>query len=107
MFVVVCEIEDAEAFWFVSKLRAMGVQTCVATSDLLSFARRRSQRLGATGVESVMELAEGTAIARPAFVLNRLMAPPVSAWRWASPGERNYAIAELNAFVLAWLAALE
>jgi hypothetical protein len=107
VFLVVCDIEDAVALWFASKLRAAGVPTLVATSDVLSFARRRSQRVSARGVESVVELADGAAIARPAFVLIRLMAPPAAAWRWATAGERNYAIAELNAFVLGWLAGLD
>jgi hypothetical protein len=93
--------------WFAAQLRAAGEQPCLVTSDLLSFARRRSQRIGAVGVESVIELAHGTTITRPAFVLNRLMGPPAAAWRWASDAERNYAIAELNAFMLGWLTGLD
>ena len=107
MFLVVCDIEDVGALWFAGQLRAAGVQTCLVTSDLLSFARRRSLRIGAVGVEPVIELAYGTTITRPAFVLNRLTGPPAAAWRWASDTERTYAIAELNAFILGWLTGLD
>jgi len=106
VFLVVCDIEDVGALWFAGQVRAAGVQACLVTSDLLAFARRRSQRIGAIGVESVIELAHGTTITRPAFVLNRLTGPPAAAWRLASDTERHYAIAELNAFMLGWLTGL-
>ncbi|MDQ4214740.1 hypothetical protein [Microbacterium capsulatum] len=76
------------------------------TSELLSFARRRSQRLGRDGARAVVEVGPLT-IERPALVINRMTTPPDAAWRSAVPGEREYAAAELTAFVLSWLRALD
>jgi hypothetical protein len=107
MLLVLCDIEDIAALWFASTLRRRGLPCTVATSDLLAFARRRSLRVGAAGFQSVIELADGTVITRPALVLNRLIEPPAGAWRFAAASERAYAAAELTAFVLGWLSSLD
>lgn len=107
MFVVLCEAGDTGALWFAAAARRAGATCVVVTSDLLSFARRRSHRLGAAGVTSVVALTDELVIARPAFVLNRLLGPPDAAWHRAAPSERNYATAELTAFTLSWLAGLD
>ena len=78
----------------------------LVTSGLLSFAQRRSQRIGREGTRAIVDLGEGGVIDQPALVVNRLLSPPVAAWQWAKPGERDYAAAEMTAFTLSWLAAV-
>ena len=107
MFVVLCDVADTGALWFAAGARRSGAGCVVVTSDLLSFARRRSHRLGAAGVSSIVALTDDTIIDRPAFVLNRLLGPPDAAWRRAAAVERNYATAELTAFTLSWLGGLD
>jgi len=106
MFVVLCDIEDSAALWLASRFRDLGQSCTLVTSGLLSFARRRSQWIGREGPRAVVDLGDGRVIDQPDLVINRLLSPPVAAWQWAKPGERDYAGAELTAFVLSWLTAL-
>src|SRR6476661_3355601 len=103
MIVVLCDSEDATALWLVARLRAGGELCALVTSDILSFARRRSQRIGRDGVHGVVELGDGTVIDEPALIVNRMLTPPVAAWRSAKPADRDYATAELIAFMMSWL----
>jgi hypothetical protein len=107
MIVVLCDSEDATALWLVARLRAAGEQCALVTSDILSFARRRSQRIGRDGVHGVVELGDGTVIDAPALIVNRMLTPPVAAWRSAKPADRDYATAELIAFMMSWLAGVD
>jgi hypothetical protein len=106
MFVVLCDIQDSGALWLVSRLRETGTACLLVTSELLSFARRRSQWIGREGTRAVIDLGAEGVIQDPVLVVNRLMSPPTAAWHWANAGERDYAGAELTAFVLSWLAGL-
>lgn len=107
MIVILCDIEDSGALWLHARFRAAGERSILVTSDLLSFARRRSQRIGALGVQSAVDLGEGTVIDRPDLVINRMMSAPDAAWRWARSAEREYATAELTAFTLSWLSGID
>ena len=107
MILVLCDVDDAAALWLVARLRAAGEQCLLVTSDLLSFARVRSQRIGRDGVQAHVRLDDVTVIETPDLVVNRMPTPPTAAWRQAKPAEREYATAELIAFVLSWLAGLE
>jgi len=106
MLVVLCDIDDGAALWLAARLRDLGQSCTLVTSGLLSFAQRRSQWLGRDGTRAVVDLGEAGVIDRPDVVVNRLLSPPVAAWQWAEPGERDYAGAEMTAFALSWLAAL-
>jgi hypothetical protein len=108
MLLVLAGLDDAPALWFAHALRRRGDACTIVTSEVLSFACRRSHRVGMRGVRSVVELADGTVLDDTSVhgVLNRLPAPPDLAWRRASAPERQYAAAELHAFVMSWLAAL-
>jgi hypothetical protein len=106
MFVVLCDIDDSAALWLDSRFRELGHRSTLVTSGLLSFAQRRSQWIGRDGTRAVVDLGEGGVIDQPGLVVNRLLSPPVAAWQWAKPGERDYAAAEMTAFTLSWLAAV-
>ena len=108
MLLVLCGLDDAAALWFAHGARQRGIDCTVVTSEVLSFARRRSHRLGAGGVTSTVALADGTVVDHSSVggVLNRLPAPPDLAWHRASVPERQYASAELHAFALSWLSSL-
>lgn len=107
MILVLCDADDVAAYWLVARLRAAGRPCLLVTSDLLSFARVRSQRIGRDGVRALVRLDEVTVVETPDLVVNRMPMPPTAAWRHAVPAEREYATAELIAFVLSWLAGLE
>jgi hypothetical protein len=107
MLLVLCPVTDLDALWFVEQARRAHIPCTVVTTDLLSFPRRRSHRIDARGIDTIIELADGTSLDRPAGVLNRMVDPPDVAWRRAAPAERNYAAAELHAFTLAWLWGLD
>jgi hypothetical protein len=106
MFVVLCDIDDSAALWLDSRFRELGHKSTLVTSGLLSFAQRRSQWIGREGTRAVVDLGEAGVIDQPDLVVNRLLSPPVAAWQWAKPGERDYAAAEMTAFTLSWLAAV-
>ena len=107
MLLVLCPVTDLDALWFVEEARRAGTPCIVVTTDTLSFPRRRSHRIDAGGIDTIIELADGTSLHRPAGVLNRMIDPPDVAWRCAAPAERDYAAAELHAFTLAWLCGLD
>jgi hypothetical protein len=106
MFVVLCDIDDSAALWLDARFRELGESCTLVTSGLLSFSRRRTQWIGRDGTRAVVDLGEGRVIEQPDLVVNRLLSPPVAAWQWARPGERDYAAAEITAFTLSWLAAV-
>lgn len=109
MLLILCEIDDLVALRFAAYARAAGVHTRVLTGSALSFAARRSHRLSdRTGVSTEIDLPGRTSITDDALsgVLNRLVGPPAAAWRFAAAGERDYASAELYAFVWSWLSSL-
>ncbi|KHK99145.1 hypothetical protein LK09_03810 [Microbacterium mangrovi] len=106
MSVVLCDPDDTAALWLVQRLREAGDDCALVTSDLLSFARRRSQRIGRAGVSALVDVDGRIVIGHPDLLINRMSAPPMAAWRTAPPVERDYATAELTAFVLSWLDGL-
>ncbi|UJP40605.1 hypothetical protein [Cellulomonas palmilytica] len=106
MVVVLCDLDDTAALWLHSRFRERGRASTLVTSALLSFARRRSQRLGRDGTRAVVDLGDAGVVDEPDLVVNRLLSPPVAAWQYAQPAERDYAGAEMTAFALSWLAAL-
>lgn len=111
MLLVLCPLNDPHALWFAGRALADGRLCTVLPTEKLSFARRRSHRLGGGGgsePRTVIELTDGTVVdgARVTGVLNRMIAPPADAWHHAPEAERDYATAELHAFSLSWLTGL-
>ena len=106
MIVVLCDLDDAAALWLHARFRERGRSSTLVTSALLSFARRRSQRIGRSGTRAVVDLGDAGVVDDPDLVVNRLVSPPVAAWQYARASERDYAGAEMAAFTLSWLAAL-
>jgi hypothetical protein len=120
MFVVLCDPDDTGALWLIQRLRERGEDCALVTTDLLSFARKRSQRIGRDGVSAEVDLDGRTLLdgrtvldgrtmpgstgpEHPDVLINRMCAPPLAAWRSAPAAERDYATAELTAFALSWL----
>ncbi|MFC9325696.1 hypothetical protein [Kitasatospora sp. NPDC057015] len=104
-------MNDPGALWFARRVAADGLRCTLLPTELLSFARRRSHRLGghrSGDPHTVIELTDGAVVdtADVTGVLNRTVAPPADAWRHAPAQEREYATAELHAFSLSWLAGL-
>ncbi|MER5546501.1 hypothetical protein ACWDBP_34955 [Streptomyces sp. NPDC001233] len=111
MLLVLCHLNDLHALWFAQRAYRDGLRCTVLPTEKLSFARRRSHRLGGAFADeprTVIELTDGTVIdsARVTGVLNRMITPPDAAWQHAMESERDYASAELHAFSLSWLASL-
>lgn len=109
MLLVVATLNDTDALWFARKAEELvGTAPTFLTTEALAFAHRRSHRVSDDGASTVIEVTPGTVIedARLTGVLNRSIAPPDIAWKRAALGEREYASAELHAFMLSWLTAL-
>jgi len=105
---VVASLDDADALWFAQRAGTSGVACRVLTTEALSFARRRSHRVTDQGCTTTIEVVAGDIIRDSEIggVLNRALDPPDRAWQRAAPAERDYASAELQAFMLSWLAGL-
>ena len=109
MVLVICEDWDFAALWAADRLRSRGVAVDMLTGADLAAAERWEHRLGHAGVTFALTLAGGE---RRVFsqavrgVLNRLSFLP-SAWLQRIGGpDRDYAIQEMHALYLSWLAAL-
>jgi hypothetical protein len=105
---VLAALDDVEALWFHNAVTGAGLACTILTTETLSFAKRRSLRVTDAGASATIELTDGTVVeeSRISGVLNRMVGPPDAAWRSAAPAERDYASAELHAFMLGWLYSL-
>ena len=108
MLLVIVSLDDRDALWFAQQAMAAGVDCTVLTTEALSFARRRSHRVSDAGISTSIEVSAGLCIDdwRLSGVLNRSLGAPDRAWQRAAPAERDYASAELHAFMVSWLAGL-
>ena len=108
MLLVLCGLDDDGALGFGRRAAASGVDCRIVTTEELSYLTRFSHRLGRAGVDTTVELADGTVLDAGALsgVLNRMLDPPVLAWQLADPAERDYAAMELHAVMLSWLHSL-
>lgn len=117
MLLILCSLDDLDTVSFARGAIAGGVPCRLLTAEALSFASRRSHRLSSivrAGRTSISIHTEIETVGAPLLlerdltgVLNRLVEPPVSAWRRAATVERDYAAAELFAFTLSWLSGLD
>lgn len=107
MWLILANAQDEPARWAAEGLKARGLGPVeLVTDDVLACSRRWEHRVGAAGADLVIELADGRTLHRQEIggVLNRLMGVPQGPFR-ASP-DVDYALQELNAFYMSWLAAL-
>jgi hypothetical protein len=109
LVLVICEEWDFAALWAADQLRSRGVVVDILTSADLAAAERWEHRLGQASVTFALTLAGGERCMSSQMVrgaLNRLSFLP-SAWLQRIGGpDRDYAIQEMHALYLSWLAAL-
>ena len=106
MIVILCHPDDVAALWLSETLQQLGVDgvELVAVEQLV-FSRRIVYHLSGDGDSGRIELADGRVL-RPETIsglVNRIQYLPTQHFANADPADRNYAAAELSAFVLAWI----
>jgi hypothetical protein len=108
MWLLLCDRDDLSALWLYRRLRGRGLAFELVTSELLAYALRWEHRLSSDGVSVEIELAEGRVLnaGHIDVAINRIATLPAGIATTASPADRDYALQELQAFWLSWLAAL-
>jgi hypothetical protein len=109
MWLVLSESGDTDAVWARHGLRARGLAPVeLVTVEELVAALRWDHRLDAAGCSSRVELADGRTIEGDLVqgALNRLVGVRPELLGRAVEADRDYAVQELYAFFLSWLAAL-
>ena len=109
MILVLCHPGDAAALWLASTMRRLGAPGVeLATVEELVYSRRIVYRLGDAGSFGSIVLADGRTL-RPETItglVNRVSYLPTQHFARAESGDRAYAEAELNAFLLAWISGV-
>ncbi len=108
MYVILCASSDVSAFWAHNGLQSMGIGPIVLlTPEALSSMESWEHRVGNSNTRTSFRSA-GYGISDQSLrgVINRLMGPPQTVFSQVAPGDREYALQELNAFYLSWLSSL-
>lgn len=108
MWLVLCDANDASAFWVWQEMRSRGIAPLeLITADDLALADSWEHRIGKGGA-SIRFRAGALEIdgERLHGVLNRLYTVPVPHWRSKEKADRDYVQQELVALFLSWLHAL-
>ena len=106
MILVLCHPHDAAALWLHTTWREFGVRDVELVSvEQLVFSRAIVYRLTNAGDVGSVQLADGRTLHLEAIVglINRVQHLPTSHFAMTDATEREYATAELHAFILAWL----
>jgi len=111
VILVLCDTGDDGAYWAAEGLSARGRQVTLVTAEALAGAEAVEHRLGGRDAAApvvAIRLRDGRRIASdiPAAVLNRLSFLPPAAPGQVAEDDRDYAVQEMNALSLSWLAAL-
>ena len=106
MILVLCHPGDAAAGWLYDELRRLSDDDAeLVAVEQLVYSRRIVHRITESGDSGIVHLADGR-ILRPeriTGVVNRVAYLPTAHFATAAPADRAYAIAELAAFLLAWI----
>jgi hypothetical protein len=105
VIVILCHPGDEPAVWLSEALRDGGAEDVeLVAVEQLVYSRRIVHRLGVREIGSV-DLADGRVLRPEAIrgLVNRTQYLPTDHFARADPGDRDYATAELSAFLLAWL----
>jgi hypothetical protein len=108
MLVVLCHPDDASALWLGRELETIGTETAVVSVEQLVYSRSITHILTASSEHGTIRLADGRVL-RPEAVsglINRVRYVPTQHFTNAAPADREYATAELHAFLLAWLTSI-
>src|SRR4051812_12417673 len=106
MIVILCHPDDIAARWLDSTWRELGVPDVeLVTVEQLVFSRAIVHRLSTSGDSGTVRLADGRVLRLEtiAGLVNRVHRLPTDHFAAADAIDRDYATAELHAFVLAWL----
>jgi hypothetical protein len=109
MYLVLCSLEDREAHWAYRELRAVGLDPLRAVSDMaLAMPTELEHRVGTDETWCRLQLADGLVLSSAGLdgVLNRITSVPAMHVLSALPPDRDYAMQELHALYLSWLAGL-
>ena len=110
MYLVLCYDWDVPGLWAYQKLRNIGLAPIeLVTAARLALAKTWEHRLGHEGVYLKISLHDGRIFDSSDVrgVLNRLTTVPQDFISRAVAEDREYVSAELSAFYLSWLSALE
>ena len=106
MVMILCEIGDGAALWAAGRLQERGIAVDLVTGAALGAARRWEHRITGTEVSTSITLPDGRVLdsegAEP--ILNRLSYIPTERLRAVSGADFGYAMQELYALYLSWLA---
>lgn len=106
MVMILCEIGDGAALWAAGRLQERGIRADLVTAAALGAARRWEHRITGTDVRTSITLPDGRVLdsagAEP--ILNRLSYIPTERLRAVSGADYGYAMQELYALYLSWLA---
>jgi hypothetical protein len=106
VIVILAHPDDDAALWLDEALRRLAVADVeFVTVEQLVFSRRIVYRMADTGDTGAVHLADGRVVRPEAIggLVNRVRHLPTQHFASAAPGDREYAAAELSAFMLAWL----
>lgn len=109
MWLILCEPHDRSALWAYTHLAASGTEPIeIVTPAQLVYSPRSAHRLGDGEPSLEIELADGRQFTSTSVtgVLNRISSLPTDHIAVVRASDRAYAIEELSALVLSWLACL-
>lgn len=109
LVLVLCDPFDLPALWAADRLERRGMAVEVVAGSTIGDALSWEHRVGTDGVASVeIGLADGRRISgtEPCGVLNRLTVAPTGRVQAVGGTDGDYAIQEMSALFLSWLAAL-
>jgi len=105
MLVILCHPDDTSALWLDRQLSEAGVDVTLVSVEQLVFSRSITHALTSTADTGTIRLADGRVLHPEAIagLINRVRFVPTQHFTNAAAGDREYAAAELHAFLLAWL----
>lgn len=109
MILIIAEPFDTAALWLRAALtEATCIPVRVVTPSQLAYAPSATHRLSTTDADIAFTLGDGATVraAELSGVVNRMTAVPQAHLARAAPVDRSYAVGELHAFMLGWLATL-
>lgn len=109
MVLVLCEPADLPALWAADRLQRRGLAVSIVTGSGVTNAIRWEHRLATDGTPSGdLHLANGCVLSgtEPCGVLNRLTTAPVDRLRAVGGADSDYAVQEMSALFISWLASL-
>ena len=106
MLVILCHPDDASALWLDRELKSLDVTgVTVVSVEQLVYSRSITHVLTTSAEHGTIRLADGRTLHPDAItgLINRVRYVPTQHFTNAAAADREYASAELHAFLLAWL----